>query len=212
MSRGGTCRRSMRWGSDSFRGCAGSGSANSPPSFPRRRESSGFELTVKQERSACGGFISFDKRQKKRTKEKRFPRHGKRTNFVVAGIFRLAIHGSIEKRRTSCAPPSGSPGIASGSRSLAAKSAGSVSEDTRQSGRPRTQRAACMDARRIQLSHGWRVWKSPARTKPLVCLVGEDISLATFLTRAIHGARPSGRLRRSHALLHMQCASKESMS
>src|SRR5687768_105441 len=26
----------------------------------------------------------------------------------MAGIFRLAIHGSVGKRRTSCAPPSGS--------------------------------------------------------------------------------------------------------
>jgi hypothetical protein len=41
--------------------------------------------------------------QKKRTKEKGLPRQGEPVIGSVAGIFRLAIHGSVGKRRASCA-------------------------------------------------------------------------------------------------------------
>ena len=53
-------------------------------------------------------FISFDEPKRNGTKEKGSPRRGSHLACQYARIFRLAIHGSVGKRRTSCAPPFGS--------------------------------------------------------------------------------------------------------
>ena len=57
---------------------------------------------------AVGELLFFDGAQRKVTKRKgAFPTQLPRCMGRKA-IFRLAIHGSVGKRRTSCAPPSGS--------------------------------------------------------------------------------------------------------
>ena len=57
-------------------------------------------------------LLFFARAQRKVTKRKGpFPDSSSRRTSSCVGIFRLAIHGSVEKRRTSCAPSSGSAGF-----------------------------------------------------------------------------------------------------
>ncbi len=76
--------------------------------IPSRRRALGQALAALLNASAFGGSLFFDSAQRKVTKRK--GASPKQLTRVVGlqGIFRLAIHGSIGKRRASCAPPSGS--------------------------------------------------------------------------------------------------------
>jgi hypothetical protein len=59
--------------------------------------------------SAVGGSLFFDGAQRKVTKRKgAFPDNSELASLICLAIFRLTIHGSVGKRRTSCAPPTGS--------------------------------------------------------------------------------------------------------
>jgi hypothetical protein len=54
-------------------------------------------------------FISFDKRQKKRTKEKRFPRRSSPRVSLLSGFFDSPSMARSKNGAHPCAPPSGSP-------------------------------------------------------------------------------------------------------
>ena len=72
------------------------------------RPRSGWVMYVNSFRAARD-FISFDERQKKRSKEKRCPRHSSLASVLPVDIFRLAVVARSKNGAHPCAPPCGCP-------------------------------------------------------------------------------------------------------